>query len=222
MGPRQGASSGGAAPAAGGRRARRAPPPAVTVVAVAEARRSTPRRARARRRRRRSPSRKGTTPARAKASNGIVVDVVNGRAAAARRKGPAGRRAPAACKTGVACPATFKQCPQFEQRAPRAPKSHPDVSAGRLRCHKCGVSRHWIKDCPQAAARAALRRRRRCGARRSARNRGARLRENFPWPSTAHGVVVEPSPSPSRRRRAIVSRRARRTTFGSSRFSSPH
>jgi len=75
-------------------------------------------------------------------TNGIVVDVVNGRT----EKGPP---AGYVCKKcGV--PGHFlKQCPQFEQRAPRAPKGPPDGYV----CHKCGVSGHWIKDCPQAAVR---------------------------------------------------------------------
>ncbi len=75
-------------------------------------------------------------------SNGIVVDVVNGRT----EKGPP---AGYVCKKcGV--PGHFlKQCPQFEARAPRAPKGPPDGYV----CHKCGVSGHWIKDCPQAAVR---------------------------------------------------------------------
>ena len=75
-------------------------------------------------------------------SNGIVVDVVSGRT----EKGPP---AGYVCKKcGV--PGHFlKQCPQFEQRAPRAPKGPPDGYV----CHKCGVSGHWIKDCPQAAVR---------------------------------------------------------------------
>jgi len=77
-----------------------------------------------------------------KASNGIVVDVVSGRT----EKGPP---AGYVCKKcGV--PGHFlKQCPQFEQRAPRAPKGPPEGYV----CHKCGVSGHWIKDCPQAAVR---------------------------------------------------------------------
>ena len=76
-------------------------------------------------------------------TNGIVVDVVNGRA----EKGPP---AGYVCKKcGV--PGHFlKQCPQFEQRAPRAPKGPPDGYV----CHKCGVSGHWIKDCPQAVQKA--------------------------------------------------------------------
>ena len=44
----------------------------------------------------------------------------------------------------------FKNCPQFEARAPRAPKGPPEGYV----CHKCGVSGHWIKDCPQAAVSA--------------------------------------------------------------------
>ena len=77
-------------------------------------------------------------------ANGIVVDVVNGRA----EKGPPDGYVCKKC--GV--PGHFlKNCPQFEQRAPRAPKGPPDGYV----CHKCGVSGHWIKDCPQAAVRSA-------------------------------------------------------------------
>ena len=78
-----------------------------------------------------------------KASNGIVVDVVNGRA----EKGPPDGYV---CKKCGVPGHFFKNCPQFEARAPRAPKGPPDGYV----CHKCGVSGHWIKDCPQAAVRA--------------------------------------------------------------------
>ena len=93
---------------------------------------------------RKPPQKKKPVPKREpRKSNGIVVDVVNGRA----EKGPPDGYV---CKKCGVPGHFFKHCPQFEQRKPREPRGPPEGYV----CHKCGVSGHWIKDCTFQAAQA--------------------------------------------------------------------